>query len=154
MFDMSLPWWEFIARGVIVYVVLMVMMRISGRRTIGQFTPFDLLIVMLLSEAVSGSLHGGDEGVSGGLIVAATLVALNIVTSTITANSRKAADVIEGTPVLLGRNGQLFKEVVKKCKLSEQEVEEILRQNDVELHDTETIFLEPDGEITVQKKKP
>lgn len=153
MFDMSLPWWEFIARGVIVYVVLMVMMRMSGRRTIGQFTPFDLLIVMLLSEAVSNSLNGGDDGVTGGLIVAATLVGLNIVVSMITAHSRKAADVIEGTPVLLGRDGQLFKEVLKKCKLSEQEVEEILRENDVELHEAQTIFLEPDGKITLQKKK-
>jgi uncharacterized membrane protein YcaP (DUF421 family) len=153
MFDMSLPWWEFILRAVIIYCVLMVMMRVSGRRTVGQFTPFDLLIVMLLSEAVSNSLHGGDEGITGGLIVAATLVTLNLIISTITANSRKAADIIEGTPVLLGRNGQLYKEVIRKCKLSEQEVEEILRQNDAELHETETIFLEPDGEITVQKKK-
>lgn len=154
MFDMSLPWWEFIARAVIIYGVLMVMVRLSGKRTIGQFTPFDLLIVMLLSEAVSNSLHGGDEGITGGLIVAATLVSLNLIISTISSRSRKAADFIEGTPVLLGRDGKLFKEVVKKCKLSEQEVEEILRQNDVELHETQTIFLEPDGEITVQKKKP
>lgn len=154
MFDMSLPWWEFMARAVIVYGILMVMVRLSGKRTIGQFTPFDLLIVMLLSEAVSNSLTGGDEGVTGGLIIAATLVGLNLIVSTISARSRKAAEVIEGTPVLLGRDGKLFKEVVKKCKLSEQEVEEILRQNDVELHETQTIFLEPDGEITVQKKKP
>lgn len=153
MFDMSLPWWEFIARAVIVFLILMVMMRVSGRRTIGQFTPFDLLIVMLLSEAVSNSLNGGDEGVVGGLIVAATLVALNILMATVSAYSRKAGDIIEGTPVLLARDGKLFKDVMKKCKLSEQEVEEILRQNDVQWHETQTIFLEPDGEITVQKKK-
>ena len=153
MFDMDLPWWEFILRGVIVYAVLMVMVRISGRRTIGQFTPFDLLIVMLLSEAVSGSLNGGDTGVTGGLIVAATLVALNIVLASLTARSRKMSDIIEGRPVLLGRDGELFKDVLEKCKLSEKEVEETLRHNDMALAETQTIFLEPDGEITVQKKK-
>lgn len=153
MFELDLPWWEFILRGVIVYAVLMVMVRVSGRRTIGQFTPFDLLIVMLLSEAVSNSLNGGDDGVVGGLIVAGTLVSLNILLATLTARSRKMSDVIEGRPVLLGRNGELFKDVMRKCKLSENEVEELLRQNDVELSETQTIFLEPDGEITIQKKK-
>src|SRR5215217_1058424 len=114
MFDMDLAWWEFIVRGAVVYLALLLMVRLSGKRTIGQFTPFDLLIVMLLSEAVSNSLHGGDEGITGGLIVAATLVSLNLIISTISSRSRKAADFIEGTPVLLGRDGKLFKEVVKK----------------------------------------
>lgn len=153
MFEMDLPWWEFVLRGAIVYAVLMVMVRVSGRRTIGQFTPFDLLIVMLLSEAVSNSLNGGDDGVTGGLIVAATLVTLNIILATLTARSRKMSDIIEGRPVLLGRDGELFKDVMKQCKLSEKEVEETLRQNDIELAETQTIFLEPDGEITIQKKK-
>ena len=51
MFDMALPWWEFILRTVAVYVCLMVMVRFSGKRTVGQFTPFDLIVVMLLAEA-------------------------------------------------------------------------------------------------------
>jgi uncharacterized membrane protein YcaP (DUF421 family) len=153
MFEMDLPWWEFIARAVVVYGVLMVMVRVSGKRTIGQFTPFDLLIVMLLSEAVSNSLNGGDDGITGGLIVAATLVTLNMLLSTLSSRSRKMSELIEGRPVLLGRDGELFKDVMKRCKLSEREVEEIMRQNDVELHEIQTIFLEPDGEITVQKKK-
>ncbi len=78
MLDISLPWWEFILRGVVVFCMLLLMVRLSGRRTVGQFTPFDLLIVMLLSEAVSGSLTGGDESLVGGLVIAATLVALNV----------------------------------------------------------------------------
>ena len=49
MFDLALPWWELVCRAVIVYLALMVMVRVSGKRTVGQFTPFDLLVVMLLS---------------------------------------------------------------------------------------------------------
>ena len=78
MLDLDLPWWEFIFRAVVVFCMLLLMVRLSGRRTVGQFTPFDLLIVMLLSEAVSGSLPGGDESLVGGLVIAATLVALKV----------------------------------------------------------------------------
>ena len=78
MFDMELPWWEFVLRASIVYVALLVMMRFSGKRTVGQFTPFDLLVVMLLSEAVSSSLSGGDDSIPGALILALTLIVLNV----------------------------------------------------------------------------
>jgi hypothetical protein len=75
MFDMEAPWWEFILRAGVVYVALLVMVRVSGKRTVGQFTPFDLVVVMLLSEAVSGSINGQDGSLPGGLIAGATLVA-------------------------------------------------------------------------------
>ena len=153
MFDMDLPWWEFIARGAIIYIVLMVMVRVSGRRTIGQFTPFDLLVVMLLSEAVSNSLTGGDQSLVGGLIIAATMVGLNIAAALLSSRSRKMSDLLEGTPVLLARNGELFKEVMRSCKLSESEVETALRENDCKLEDVECMFLEPNGQITIQKKR-
>lgn len=152
MFDMDLPWWEFILRGAIVYSVLMVMVRISGRRVIGQFTPFDLLVVMLLSESVSNSLSGGDNSLIGGLIIAATLVALNIGVAFLSSRNRKMAAVLEGTPVLLGRNGQLFEHVLKRCKLSDMEVEQAFREADCKMDEMQCAFLEPDGSITVQKK--
>ena len=59
MWDLSLPWWELTLRALAVYAALLLLMRLSGRRTVGQFTPFDLLVVMLLSESVSNALSGG-----------------------------------------------------------------------------------------------
>ena len=70
MWNLDVDWWELLLRGTVVYAALLVMVRLSGKRTVGQFTPFDLLVVMLLSEAVSDSLRGGDESITGGLIVA------------------------------------------------------------------------------------
>ena len=153
MFELSVPWWELIVRGVIVFCVLLIMVRVSGRRTIGQFTPFDLLVVMLLSEAVSNSLTGGEDSLVGGLIVAATLVALNMGAAYLSAHSKTMADVLDGSPVLLGRNGKTFDEVLKKCRLSETEVKEALHEADVKLEEMEYMFLEADGNITVQKKR-
>ena len=149
MFDMELPWWEFIVRGTIVYLALLVLIRISGRRTVGQFTPFELLVVMLLSESVSNSLSGSDESISGGLIVAATLISLNMLIATITARSRKIADLIDGTPVLLGRDGIVFHDVRKSKRVSEDEIQQALHEADCSLAEMKCIFLEADGSITV-----
>ncbi len=153
MFDMSLPWWEFVVRAAMVFCVLLLMVRVSGRRTVGPFTPFDLLVVMLLSEAVSNSLTGGDDSLGGGLILAATLVALNMGASFLTSHSKTMSDLLDGSPVLLGRDGKLFDKVLKKCRLSQTEVDEALHEADCKLEDMAYIFLEADGKITIQTKK-
>jgi len=149
MFDMDLPWWEFIVRGAIVYAFLLVMVRITGKRTIGQFTPFDLLVVMLLSEAVSNSLSGGDDSLPGGIIIATTLIALNVLIALATSHSRKIADVVDGRPVLLGRDGKIYDDVVKSCRVAEGDVEQALREADCPLHKMKCAFLEADGKITI-----
>jgi uncharacterized membrane protein YcaP (DUF421 family) len=154
MFDLSLPWWEFILRGVIVYCVLLVLVRVSGKRTVGQFTPFDLLVVMLLSEAVSNSLSGGDDSVGGGLLIACTLIALNMLLAYLSSHSRKLASIIDGESVLLGRDGRIYDDILKKNRIAECDVHQALREADVELSEARCIFLEADGSITVLQKKP
>lgn len=153
MFDIQLPWWEFIVRGLVVYLFLLVLVRISGKRTVGQFTPFDLLVVMLLSEAVSNSLSGSDDSLIGGLIVAVTLIAANLVIAVITTHSRKAATVIDGSAVLIGRDGRIFDDVRKASRVSEADIEEALREADCTLQDAQCIFLEEDGSISILQKK-
>lgn len=66
MFELDLPWWQFPLRATLVYVTLLVLVRLSERRSEGQFTPFDLLVVMLLSESASNGLTGGNPLVLGG----------------------------------------------------------------------------------------
>ena len=153
MFELSVPWWELVVRGVVVFCVLLLMVRVSGRRTIGQFTPFDLLVVMLLSEAVSNSLSGGDDSLTGGVIVAGTLLALNMGASYLSSHSKLMADALDGSAVLLGRHGKTFEDVLKQCRLSDTEVKKALHEADVHLEEMEYMFLEADGSITVQKKR-
>jgi uncharacterized membrane protein YcaP (DUF421 family) len=152
MFDLSLPWWEFVARASMVYFALLVMMRVSGKRTVGQFTPFDLLVVMLLSESVSASLAGGDDSIPGGLLLAGTLIALNVIVATLTARVRGIASLIDGEPVLLGRDGKLFHAAIRRQHIPLGDVEQALRQNDTQLADMKLLMLETDGEITVVSK--
>lgn len=153
MFDMQLPWWEFIVRGAVVYCVLLVMVRVSGKRTVGQFKPFDLLVVMLLSEAVSNSLNGSDDSLIGGLIVASTLIVLNVGMAVATTRSRKIAELADGTAVLLGRDGRIFDDVRKASRITEDDIEQALHEADCKLEDVRCIFLESDGSISVLQKK-
>lgn len=152
MLGMQLPWWEFIARAVIVYFALLLMVRLSGKRTVGQFTPFDLLVVILLSEAVSNSLSGGDDSVIGGLLVAATLIGLNLAVSFGTSKSEKIAEIIEGEPVLIGRDGVIFLPVIQRLRVGMNDVEQALREANCELENMTYAVLETDGAISIRKK--
>lgn len=152
MFDLSAPWWEFVFRAIVVYTVLLVLVRLTGKRTVGQFTPFDLLVVMLLSEAVSGSLGGEDSSLPGGLIVAATLVALDVAIAVAAARSRKVDAVMQGTPVLVGRDGVIYRDVLKRERVAVAEVEKALRAADCGLEDMHLAILEADGDINILRK--
>jgi uncharacterized membrane protein YcaP (DUF421 family) len=152
MLDMALPWWEFVLRTFAVYVCLMVMVRFSGKRTIGQFTPFDLIVVMLLAEAVTASLTAGDESLIGGLIAAATLVALNMATAWLTARNKKVDEILEGKPTLIGRDGVIYSDVLKGERVAEADVQQALRENDCKLEDMRCAFLEADGKISILKR--
>jgi uncharacterized membrane protein YcaP (DUF421 family) len=153
MFELSIPVWELVLRGAIVYLALLLMVRLSGRRTVGQFTPFDLLVVMLLSESVSSSLTGGDNSVTGGLIVAGVLVTLNLLAGFATSRSGKMEELLDGCAVLIGRDGKVFEQQLKKYRLSRADVDQALREADTPLEEMQCAFLEADGVITILTKK-
>lgn len=153
MFDLAMPWWEFIVRGTVVYAALMVLVRLSGKRTVGQFTPFDLLVVMLLSEAVSSSLSGEDNSLLGGLLIATTLIALNMVVAFLSAHSPRVEKAVEGAPVLLARDGKVFDEVMRRHRISPAELDQALREADCDLAELRCAFLETDGDISVMTNK-
>ena len=152
MFDLQADWWELPLRAVVIYSALLVMVRVSGRRTVGQFTPFDLLVVMLLSESVSSGLNGGEESVTGGLLAAATLVALNVVIAFATSRSARLQTLMEGRPVLVGRDGKIFADVLKQHRVPVGDVEQALREADCEQADMKFACLEADGKISILKE--
>lgn len=152
MFSLSLAWWEFPLRAAVIYAALLLLVRLSGKRTVGQFTPFDLLVVMLLSESVSNGLNGGDESVTGGLITAATLILLNVVAAFATSRSKAADKLLEGVPVLLGKDGKTFADVLRRHRVSESDMQKALREADCSPEQMESAVLEADGQISVAKR--
>jgi uncharacterized membrane protein YcaP (DUF421 family) len=152
MFDMSIPWWEFIVRAGTVYVVLLVMVRLTGKRTIGQFTPFDLVVVLLLSEAVSGAINAQDDSLPGGLIAAGTLLSLDFLIAWLTARSKRINAIMGGSPVLVGRDGVIYDEVLQRERVPRSDVEKALRAADCEIEDMRMAILEADGNINIMKR--
>src|SRR6476659_4421433 len=111
MWTLSLPWYEFILRGALVYLFILILLRVTGKRQIGQLAPFDLVLLLVLSNAVQNAMNGGDNSVTGGLVSATTLVILNGIVSRITYKNKTIERIVEGRPEVLIHNGKLFEEV-------------------------------------------
>ena len=130
MFELSMHDWEYVLRAVVVYVVLLGMIRLSGKRTMGQFTPFDVLLIVLLGNAVQNSLLGDDHSLLGGLLLVATLIGLNWAVGVVSARSRKADRILVGEPVLLAKDGEIYKAVLRRENISQADFDEAMREAD------------------------
>lgn len=154
MLNMAIPWWEVILRSAVVYVFLLAILRITGKRQIGQLAPFDLVLLLVLSNAVQNSMTGGDNSLVGGLISAATLIALNFAVGYATFRSKRLEAIIEGRPEVLIHNGRLFQGVMARSKLTQHELEAALRlAGCADIRDCHSAILENNGAISVVQKK-
>src|SRR6516165_10494955 len=135
MFHIAVAWWELVVRAAVVYVFLLVLLRLTGKRQVGQLAPFDLVLLLVLSNAVQNSMNAGDNSLIGGLISAATLVLLNYLVAIATWRNKRLEALIEGKPQILihnGKlfkdNGKLFKDVADKARLTHHEIQSALRR--------------------------
>ena len=154
MFALGIPWWELIVRAVAVYVFLLVILRISGKRQVGQLAPFDLVLLLVLSNAVQNSMNGGDNSLVGGIVSATTLIALNYAIGYATFRSKRLESIIEGRPQVLIHNGHLFEDVMAGSQLTHHELEAALRQAGcANIGDCHSAILENNGVISVVQRK-
>jgi uncharacterized membrane protein YcaP (DUF421 family) len=155
MFDLAMPWWAFVLRACIVYFILLLLIRASGKRTMGQFTPFDMLLVVLLGNAVQNALLGQDTSVGGGLLLATTLLLLNWVVGLVSARSARMEALVEGVPVLLARDGKVYKDVLRRELISRADFDKAMRESGVEdIEDIRMAVLETNGHITLITRDP
>jgi uncharacterized membrane protein YcaP (DUF421 family) len=151
MWEISLPhWWEFVLRAAIVYIFLLVILRITGKRQVGQLAPFDLVLLLVLSNAVQNSMNGGDNSVTGGLISATTLIALNWFVGWMTFNNRHLEALIEGRPVVLVHDGKIDHHMLRKVQMTIHELRAALRtQGCAGEEQARFAILENNGQLTV-----
>jgi uncharacterized membrane protein YcaP (DUF421 family) len=150
MWQLGEPWWELLLRGSVVYLVLFLLFRLSGKRQVGQLTPFDLLLLLIISNAVQNAMVGNDSSLPGGLLVAVVLLAWNFALAWLASRSRRAEVVLEGRPEVLIHNGQIYTEVLRRNHLSLDDLNAALRRQGV-FHPDEVAFavLETNGGISV-----
>jgi uncharacterized membrane protein YcaP (DUF421 family) len=153
LWTLAVPWWDIVLRSMTVYIFLIVILRLSGKRQVGQLAPFDLVLLLVLSNAVQNSMTGGDNSLGGGLISATTLIALNYAVGTATFRSKKMAALIEGRPEVLIHNGRLYEDVLTRAQLTRHELNAALRRGGCTcVEEVHTAVLENNGQISVTPK--
>jgi uncharacterized membrane protein YcaP (DUF421 family) len=149
-FDDGNLWWHFILRAAIVYVFLLVLLRLTGKRQVGQLAPFDLVLLLVLSNGVQNAMNGGDNSITSGVILACTLVGLNYIVGWLTFKSRKLERLIEGQAVILIRNGHINHKGMEQCCMTQHELDAAIRAGGCAgVHEVRIAVLENSGEVTL-----
>ncbi|HEX8071874.1 MAG TPA: YetF domain-containing protein [Pyrinomonadaceae bacterium] len=146
---------EKVVRTVIVYVALVVLLRLCGKRELAQLNPFDLVVLLLLSNSVQNAIIGPDNTVLGGLVGASVLVGLNYAVVRFMFRHRRLDQFFEGKPTVLIENGGLCRAALARELLSESELLTVAhRQGFASLDEIETCVLEPGGVFYIRGKTP
>ncbi len=155
MFVITLPILEKILRPVIVYVFLVVMLRLSGKRELVQLNPFDLVVLLTLSNTVQNAIIGDDNTVSGGLLGATSLLAMNYLTVRFLYKHKKLDQIVEGKSDILIESGKVRPEHLKKELITPAQLEAAARkQGFSSLSEVDQCILEPGGTLSFIGKKP
>ena len=143
---------EIVLRTIVIYAVVLIGVRLSGKREVGQMTPFDLVLLLLISNSVQNAMTGPDTSLLGGVAAAATLLLLNYVIAEVSGGNRRFRKLVQGQPSLLVHDGQLISAHMAKEHVSMDELERALREHGINsYHDVALAVLEVDGSISCLK---
>jgi uncharacterized membrane protein YcaP (DUF421 family) len=152
MWNFSETMLEIVLRTTIVYAVILIGIRLAGKREVGQMTPFDLALLLLISNAVQNAMTGPDTSVSEGIVAAVTLLLINAAVTQLVWKNQKARSVIEGSPTILIRHGKMLEANLKKEKVTADSLTQALREHGIaSISDVSIAVLEIDGSISCLK---
>lgn len=153
MWTLEHPWWEYLLRALLVYASVFVLLRVMGKKQIGEMSPFDLVLLLLISESVSAAMTGGDNSVGAAMICAATFVVGNYFLDILGYKSKKVERLLDGEAKTLIKNGIIDLSVCKKEFITLDEVASSLREHGIkDIKQVELATLETNGKITVIKE--
>ncbi len=155
MFVLGLPILEKILRPIVVYIFLIVGLRLSGKRELAQLNPFDLVVLLTLSNTVQNAIIGDDNTVIGGIIGATSLLAINYLVVRFLYGHRKLEQIVEGRADLLVEDGKVNTRRLKRELITKEELAAAARKQGFEsLAEVRQCILEPGGTLTFIAKKP
>jgi uncharacterized membrane protein YcaP (DUF421 family) len=155
MFVVALPILEKILRPIIVYAFLIVGLRLSGKRELVQLNPFDLVVLLTLSNTVQNAIIGDDNSVTGGIIGATSLLVTNYLVVRFLYDHRKLDQLVEGRADVLIEDGKVRTQHLKKELITMEQLSAAARKQGFgDLHEVQQCVLEPGGTLTFVGKKP
>jgi uncharacterized membrane protein YcaP (DUF421 family) len=153
MFVMGTPAWEIVVRTLLVYLAVFFGLRLAGKRELGQMTVFDLVVILLIANAVQNAMVGADVSVQGGILAAIVLLAVNRAVAYLRLHRGFWGRLIEGTPTVLIENGELIEPHLRKERVEREELEMVMREHGVaSLGEVQLAILETDGSISIVPK--
>jgi uncharacterized membrane protein YcaP (DUF421 family) len=151
VFDKSLM--EIMLRTALIYLALLIGLRLTGKKEVGQMSLFDLVLLLLIANAVQNAMTGPDTSLTGGIVAAGTLLAVHAALSQLTWRFAKVRHLAEGTPALLIHWGKVLQKNLAKEKVTAEEIHQALRSHGVSnVEDVALATLEIDGSISVLRK--
>jgi uncharacterized membrane protein YcaP (DUF421 family) len=143
---------QIVLRTGVIYLLVLIGVRLSGKREVGQMTPFDLTLLLLLSNSVQNAMTGPDTSLLGGAVAAATLLILNYLVAGVALGNRRMRKMIEGEPSLLIHDGKVIESHMAKERVSMDELHRSLREHGLNSPDQVALaVLEVDGSISCLK---
>jgi uncharacterized membrane protein YcaP (DUF421 family) len=150
VFHLSTPAWEIVVRTVVVYLVVLVGLRLFGKRQLGQMSIGDLVMILLIANAVQNAMVGADTSLAGGLIAAGTLLLLNLVVVRAISMSHLGERLFQGEPTLLVKDGEYLARNIRREGLATEEVDMAIREHGIaDVSGVLVAYLESDGTISV-----
>ncbi len=150
MLHVGTPLWQILVRTTVVYFAVFVGLRAMGKRQLGQMTLTDLVVIILIANAVQNAMVGPDTSLVGGLIAALTLLVLNLVVSRVRLVDPKVDRLVEGSPTMLIQDGTYLDANLRKEGIDRAEIESALREHGLsQARQAKVAYLEPDGSISI-----
>lgn len=151
MFHLPLPLLEKIIRPVLVYLALILLLRFFGKRELAQLNPFDLVLLLMLSNTVQNAIIGDDNSLSGGIVGAVALLSINFLLNRLLFHFPKLDKALQGSQTVLVHNGEVDKRAMRREMLTREELVQVIhRQNVTGLSDVKLCVLEPNGTFYVE----
>jgi|SRR5438105_9299102 len=146
----SVPLLEIVFRTIVVYIVVFGLLRVAGKRELGQMSVSDLVVILVIANAVQNSLNAGDVSLTGGLVSAATLVGMNVLLDRFGRRLPFFRRFVVTEPTLLLQDGKPITEHLEREDVTVEEIEMSAREHGVaDLRDVSAAVLEPDGSISI-----
>lgn len=150
MLTLAIPAWQVVLRTVLVYLAVYVGLRLAGKRELGQMTVFDLVVILLIANAVQNAMVGPDTSVSGGIIAAFVLLAVNMLVARLRLRGRAWGRLLEGSPTILIHDGEFVRANLQREGVERDELEMAMREHGVDsVRDVKLAVLEVDGSISI-----
>lgn len=145
-----------VVRGAAIYIFMLVVFRLAGRRTLSEMTNFDFVLLLIVAEATQQALLGEDFSLTNALLVVITLIGIDILLSVLKERFPRLEKAIDGLPVIILENGQPFKDWMKQARVDESDILEAARQTQglERLEQIKYAVLESNGSISIVPKQP